>query len=118
MPATKTSKAKASVISAKTSKEKEDFLLKVNGAKHPVHFISFAKKGTGETRNMVFCTPGRSEVTNSGEPVPYSRALSDIQNNVLTVWDVNKGGKGAYRRINLEDVYNIFLDGEEYTIDY
>jgi hypothetical protein len=111
-------KSAATVISAKTDDEKEAFLLKINKAKDPIHFISFAKKGTGDTRNMVFCMPGRSEVANSGEPTPYDRMLNDMKTNTLTVWDVNKGGKGAYRRINLEDVYSIYLDGTEYSIEY
>ena len=118
----KTKRTLATTFEARTTTQLTQLLHLINASKDPVGFVSFSKKSDGSTRNMVFCMPGRAEVAESGQPVPYSRMLNDIHSHTLTVWDINKdnksGGKGDYRRINIKDIYSLYIDGEEYTIEY
>jgi len=109
-------KTTAKSIPAKTSGDKEALLITLTKSKSPMIHVSFAKKGSGETRHMTFCMPGRLD--NTGKPTPYDRVLNDMGTNTLTVWDINKDGVGNYRRVNLEEVYAIVIDDVEYTIDY
>jgi hypothetical protein len=80
--------------------------------------VTFIKKGDGSVRNM----SARMGVTKgvTGAINPADRRAEDARNNVLTVFDMNvieKTGseKGAFRRINLEQLQRVTLRGETFN---
>ena len=82
--------------------------------------VTFIKKTTGEVRNMN-CRMGVTKGVTGAIPAGVRRA-EDARNNVLTVFDMNvieKTGseKGAFRRINLEQLQRVSLRGEVYRWD-
>jgi len=82
--------------------------------------VTFIKKGDGSVRNM----SARMGVTKgvTGAIPAGVRRDEDARNNVLTVFDMNvieKTGseKGAFRRINLEQLQRVSLHGTEWKYD-
>jgi len=82
--------------------------------------VTFVKKGDGSLRTMnarMHVTKGVKGVLPEGH-----RREEDARNNVLTVYDMNvveKTGstKGAFRRINLEQLKSCSLSGTHYRFD-
>lgn len=72
--------------------------------------VQFIKKN-GELRNMT-C---RLHVTKGVKGIDTNRAQQDLDNNVLTVYDVNvpksDGTRGGFRRINLETLRKLTMRG-------
>lgn len=83
--------------------------------------VTFVKKTDGTVRNMtarMHVTKGVLGVLPAGH-----REAEDKRNNVLTVYDmqvVERTGdtKGAFRRINLEQLKSCTLKGIRYTFDH
>jgi hypothetical protein len=86
-------------------------------ADNTIFGVTFTKKGDGSLRNMT-CRMGVSKGV-TGAIAPGVRRDEDDRNNVLTVFDMNvieKTGseKGAFRRINLDQVHRVALHGFTY----
>ena len=97
----------------------EEFVARVQNSDQ-VFGVTFVKKGDGSLRTM----NARMHVKKGVKGVlpPGHRAAEDKRNNVLTVYDMNvveRTGdtKGAFRRINLEQVKSCSLKGIRYTFD-
>lgn len=80
--------------------------------------VTFIKKGDGSIRNM----NARMGVTKgvTGAIAPGVRREEDARNNVLTVFDMNVvertgSEKGAFRRINLEQLQRVTLRGQTFN---
>ena len=82
--------------------------------------VTFVKKTDGSVREMLArrgVSKGVKGVLPEGQ-----RKAEDAANNVLTVFDVQAeekvGEKGAFRRINLENLISVKLHGESYTFNH
>lgn len=82
--------------------------------------VSFIKKSTGELRNM----QARMHVSKGviGALPAGHREAEDAANNVLTVYDMQvfdatKSERGAFRRINLDQLVGCTLRGTKYHWD-
>ena len=82
--------------------------------------VEFVKKGDGSLRTMsarMHVTKGVKGVLPEGV-----RKAEDVRNNVLTVYDMNVvertgSTKGAFRRINLEQLKSCSLGGTHYQFN-
>lgn len=74
-------------------------------------YIEFIKRGDASLRKMTFQLSDPTR--NGGNRLPIHRVLDDVDNEVLTVWDLNKQ---AYRRLNLQGVQRLVIDQEEFTV--
>ena len=80
--------------------------------------VTFIKKGNGEERTMQARMHVKKGV--KGVLAPGQRKAEDEANNVLTVYDMQKpteDGKGAFRRINLEQLKSCTVQGTRYNWD-
>ena len=89
-------------------------------ASNTIFGVTFVKKGNGELRTM----NARMHVTKGvkGVLAPGQRREEDARNNVLTVYDMNVvertgSTKGAFRRINLEQLKSCTLSGTHFQFD-
>lgn len=89
-------------------------------ARNTIFGVTFIKKGNGEVRNM----NARMHVTKGvkGVLAPGQRRDEDARNNVLTVYDMNVvestgSTKGAFRRINLEQLVSCSIGGTHFQFD-
>jgi hypothetical protein len=92
----------------------ENFLNDVNDGK--LFTVTFVKK-TDKTVRTMTCRRG---VTKGVKGVAVDRAGEDARNNVLTVFDMQKleegkDEKGAFRRINLEQLVSLKHKGKQYA---
>ena len=89
-------------------------------ASNTIFGVTFVKKGNGELRTM----NARMHVTKGVKgvlPVGHRRE-EDARNNVLTVYDMNVveqtgSTKGAFRRINLDQLKSCSLSGTHFQFD-
>jgi hypothetical protein len=89
-------------------------------AQNTIFGVTFIKKGDGSLRTM----NARMHVTKGvkGVLAPGQRREEDARNNVLTVYDMNVvestgSTKGAFRRINLEQLKSCSLSGTHFQFD-
>ena len=89
-------------------------------ATNTIFGVTFIKKGDGSLRKM----NARMHVQKGvkGVLAPGQRRDEDARNNVLTVYDMNVveqtgSTKGAFRRINLEQLVSCSLSGTHFQYD-
>lgn len=89
-------------------------------SRNTIFGVSFIKKGDGSLRTMnarMHVTKGVKGVLPKGQ-----RRAEDAANNVLTVYDMNVvestgSTKGAFRRINLEQLKTCSIGGTHFQYD-
>lgn len=92
-----------------------EFVQRVRGT-NEMFSVVFVKKTNGEIRKMTARMAVKKNVTMNSDPV--KRKQEDRDNNVLTCFDMNKvdegNVRGAFRRINLENLLRVKMQGTEY----
>jgi hypothetical protein len=78
---------------------------------HKTIYIEFIKKSDGSLRKMTFQLTGSK--ADNGNRLPIHRVLEDVENQILTVWDLNNE---EYRRLNLANVQRLVIDQEEFIV--
>jgi hypothetical protein len=74
-------------------------------------YIEFKRKSDSTLRKMTFQLTGSRP--DNGNRLPIHRVLEDVNNNTLTVWDLNKD---EYRRLNLLEVTRLVIDQDEFDV--
>ncbi len=78
---------------------------------HKTMYIEFLKKSDNSLRKMTFQLSGTK--ADNGNRLPIHRVLEDVENKILTVWDLNNE---EYRRLNLASVQRLVIDQEEFIV--
>lgn len=104
----------------------QEFIEEVSDKK--IFFVSFIKKTNGEYREMnAIRGVGKGVKNDAGTNGSWNRVNQDKVHNVLTCYDSlklqdnedldNKTNRGAFRRINLDDLVEVKAHGVRYKFD-